>query len=288
MSKLYIQPRDKILFELLNKYNLLTTNQIQNLVFSNINKATVLRRLRHLEKHSYICQSAILDNYSRTWQLSDRSALVIDDARVFKVCNRNTIQHDILISTLRLRLESLGLGKEWISGFEIKSAQGQNKSFKLYSHGNSHHQISPDGLMIESIKSKNYVISLELELTLKSKSRYRALIGGYALNNKIDFVMYVFKDKSSLRLFQKIMKEIGYYYEKLWLVLIDDILNLNDFKVYLFRENKWISLSEMGFDLYEKPAQGAYQGVSKFNEDEALSINEDNSIKLQLKNEIEF
>ena len=100
--------------------------------------------------------------------------------------------------------------------------------------------------------------------------------------------MYVFKDKSSLKLFQKIIKEIGYYYEKLWLVLLDDVLTLDDFKVYLFRENKWIILSEMNFDLYEKPAQGDYQGVSKFNEDETLSINRDNSIKLQLKNEIEF
>lgn len=288
MSKIHIQPRDILLLETLNKYNLLTTNQICSLVFHGVNKSTVLRRLRLLESKNYICQSAIMDNYSRTWQLSDKAALVIDDAKVFKVCNRNTIQHDILISDIRLKLESLGLGFEWLSYFEIKSAQGQNASFKPDKVNHSFNHINPDGIMIESLRSKNKVISLELELTLKSSSRYRELLSGYSFNDKIDFVLYVFRDMNSLKLFQKMIRIIGYHYEKLWLTVVGDVMTSDEFKIYLCREKRWITIEEMGFDSYKKPAHRVSHGVSKLDDDESLYKGEDNPLKIQLKNEIEF
>ena len=114
MNKMILQPRDLKLLDLLNRYNLMSTNQIYRLVFSGLANSTMLRRLRLLEKNKYINQSAILDNYSRTWQLSSKALDVIPDATVFKILNRNTINHDILITEVRIKLEKFGLAKDWV------------------------------------------------------------------------------------------------------------------------------------------------------------------------------
>ena len=165
MSKIILQPRDIELLDLLSLYNLMSTRQVYDLVFSGINHATVLRRLRLLEKNKYICQNAILDNYSRTWQLADRATEAVPNALIFKLYNRNTINHDILVTEVRLRLEKFGLGLDWVSGFEIKSQNTHDQnSFQ------ENHQVLPDGIMVEGIWNEHKVISLELELTIKSKN----------------------------------------------------------------------------------------------------------------------
>ena len=226
MSKLVLQPRDLKLLDLLNRYNLMSTKQIQSLVFSRIADSTMLRRLRLLEKNKYICQSAILDNYSRTWQLSDRSLEVMPDANVFKIYNRNTINHDILITEVRLKLEKINLGKDWVNGFDIKArvTKDQN-SFR------KEHQLVPDGVMIAAMKKQHMAIAVELELTIKSKNRYLNLLENYDNNPKINFVWYIFKGISELKAFEKILIDVRRK-GKIWISLLGDVLKNDDYRLY--------------------------------------------------------
>ncbi len=54
MSQIIIQERDKFLIQLLKKYEVMSTRQIQKIVFSKINYTTMMRRLRRLEESKYI------------------------------------------------------------------------------------------------------------------------------------------------------------------------------------------------------------------------------------------
>ena len=279
MSKLVLQPRDLKLLDLLNRYNLMSTKQIQSLVFSRIADSTMLRRLRLLEKNKYICQSAILDNYSRTWQLSDRSLEVMPDANVFKIYNRNTINHDILITEVRLKLEKINLGKDWVNGFDIKArvTKDQN-SFR------KEHQLVPDGVMIAAMKKQHMAIAVELELTIKSKNRYLNLLENYDNNPKINFVWYIFKGISELKAFEKILIDVRRK-GKIWISLLGDVLKNDDFRIYLISEGKWLQLSNISFDEYKKPAHPDDLGVS--NSNHVIEASENNSKSSELENNLE-
>jgi hypothetical protein len=259
MSKLILQPRDLKLLNLLNRFSLISTKQIQSLVFSGIADSTMLRRLRLLEKNKYICQSAILDNYSRTWQLSDRSLDVIPDANVFKIYNRNTINHDILITEVRLKLEKFNIGKDWINGFDIKVRVTKDQNAFQKSH-----QLVPDGVMIEAMKKQHKAIALELELTIKSKNRYLNLLENYDNNPRINFVWYIFKSASEARAFDKILTDVRRK-GKIWMSLLDDVLKNDDFVIYSIAERSNYSLSTISFDEYKKPAHPDDLGVSNLN-----------------------
>lgn len=279
MSKLILQPRDLKLLDLLNRYNLMSTKQIQNLVFGGIADSTMLRRLRLLEKNKYICQSAILDNYSRTWQLSDRSIDIIPEANIFKIFNRNTINHDILVTEVRLKLEKFGLGKDWVDGFDIKARVTKDQNSFQKSH-----QLVPDGVMIVAIKKQHMAIAVELELTIKSKNRYLNLLENYDNNPRINFVWYIFKGISELKAFDKILIEVRRK-GKIWISLLDDVLKNDDFRIYSISEGKWLQLNNISFDEYKKPAHPGDLGVSNLNESDRAG--ENNSKSSELENNLE-
>jgi Replication-relaxation len=279
MSKLILQPRDLKLLNLLNRFSLMSTKQIQNIVFNGIADSTMLRRMRLLEKNKYICQSAILDNYSRTWQLSDRAADVVENANVFKIYNRNTINHDILITEVRLKLENFALGKEWINGFDIKATVSKDQNaFR------KEHQLVPDGVMIAAMKNQHIAIAVELELTIKSKNRYLNLLENYDNNPRINFVWYIFKSVSEARAFDKILTDVRRK-NKIWMSLLDDVLKNDDFVIYSIGERRNYSLSTISFDEYKIPAHPDDLGVSNLNESDKAG--ENNSKPLDSKEILE-
>ena len=106
-----LQPRDIKLLKALGRYGVLSTKQIQKLVFSEIRFTTMMRRLRLLEKFHFLKRGVILTDQSLTWTLVFRGEQYLGVEIPGSFSNRNTIDHDILINYIRIKLEEFNLAK---------------------------------------------------------------------------------------------------------------------------------------------------------------------------------
>ena len=108
-----LTPRDSKLFEIFRDYGVLTTTNIKETIFTQCSKKALLRRLNKLERGEFI--KRILSPYQENaWILTHRGARVIGEEKSKKVhINQNTLNHDLLLSELRLVLEKENIGTNW-------------------------------------------------------------------------------------------------------------------------------------------------------------------------------
>lgn len=183
--------RDKKLFQTLDEYGMLSTNQLQRLCFTKIAEATALRRIRKLRARKYILSHSGLPKGQLVWTLSLKARQVINsDLEV--VVNKNQLEHDILISETKLKLETNKVCHSWVSGFKLKQMISKTNASSTVKTS----QQVPDGIFSVQTKSGVKVVALELELVSKTKRRYRDIIENYSNNSKIDWVWYVVSQKS--------------------------------------------------------------------------------------------
>ena len=191
--------RDWFLLERLESFGILSTQQIRELIFNGINTRTVLRRLRLLKKEGWLFSSEGLPNGGLIWVLTKKGASLFSSEGETRPINRNTLQHDITVSSVRIQLEKLNLAEGWIPEHVLKK---QAIKF-LYDWEKSIYQVEdppivPDGLFI----AKNHFgemkpIALEMELSLKSRARYKKLFSQYKDKKKLWCVWYVVLNKSA-------------------------------------------------------------------------------------------
>jgi hypothetical protein len=110
-----IQPRDRRLLSNLNRYGVLSTRQIRNIFFAGIAHSTVMRRLRKLEKKNLIGRVSGLEEGLCAWQLGAKGVSLLGVDTGFRYANRNTIEHEVKLSSLRIAPESVGLGADWVN-----------------------------------------------------------------------------------------------------------------------------------------------------------------------------
>lgn len=105
-----------------------------------------------------------------------------------------TFYHDWLVTKSRLLLEESGVARNWISEKSFKSKEAN--------HLNLARKYAPDGCYVDS---SGRVVAFELELTLKSKSRYQEKIRLYSKlirqsspveRSKFDKCLFVCRTKS--------------------------------------------------------------------------------------------
>lgn len=187
-----LQPRDIMLLESLKNYGVLSTPQIVDLHFKEITKTTTLRRLRALEQGHFIRRAVTLDDGTNTWTLGFKGKhhLAIEDRLQFS--NRNTIKHDVLVNSLRMKLGTLGLATNWVPEYQIKS-----DTFRNYRYKHAKERVIPDGLMIELMSAQKKNIAMEVELTRKSESRYKRIFREYK-ELPYDFVWYFVNNRDDL------------------------------------------------------------------------------------------
>lgn len=125
-----LQPRDLKLLQLLSRYGVLSTKQIQKLFFSDIRFTTMMRRLRSLEQSHFLTRGITLTDQSFTWRLGWRGEQQLGVKIPGTFSNRNTIDHDVLVNDIRMKLESFNLAKDWKPEFEIKSELFRNERYK--------------------------------------------------------------------------------------------------------------------------------------------------------------
>ncbi|MCB0411485.1 MAG: replication-relaxation family protein [Bdellovibrionales bacterium] len=224
-----VQYRDRELIHGLSKFGILSSKQIATWFFKNVDRHTVLRRLRILEKHKLILNSSTLPNGTKTWSLTKDGAAFLNLPEPFRYTNRNTSLHDVTLAGLRKHFEASGLAWDWTSDIELKR--------KLPTSSLSTYKV-PDGLFIAEIESQKSVVALELELHPKAHRKYDEIFKEYHYRPAISHLLYIVRHSSIMKplttCWQR-SRQISSRPRRQYLIfaLLDDIKNdLQSSKIY--------------------------------------------------------
>ena len=232
--------RDMLLLEQLESYGVLSTQQIRELIFKGINTRTVLRRLRLLKQRGFIFSSESLPNGGLAWILSKKSAGLFKNDIDTKIINKNTLQHDVAVSSIRIQLERLKIAESWTAEHVLKK-EIMNSIYKKRRDSFCYVEeppIVPDGLFITKYYEEMKAVALELELNLKSKARYKKIFSQYREKENIWFVWYVVLNRSAGETLSELWDKYALWGDCLFAYsLLEDVFR-KDFKLPQPREAK--------------------------------------------------
>ncbi len=117
--RVQLTDRDRDLFRMVDSYGVMSTNQIRRLIFANIDRSVVLRRLRILRHKKFLVATPGLPQGELAWTLAFKARQLIHSDFEISL-NKNQLEHDILLSEIRLRLERGKVCHSWITGFHLK------------------------------------------------------------------------------------------------------------------------------------------------------------------------
>ena len=183
MSNLVITQRDRKLLARVSDFGLLSTRQIEAMVFSGVASTTVLRRLRRLEEAGYLRR--VPEIRAHVWTLGARNPLPYE-LQTYGIINRNTLAHDVTVSDVRWALEKAGLGAAWKSGHVLRKEAGAT-----YSKSRGAVDAIPDGLIGIPVQGSYRGVALEVELHAKGRHRYRKVFESYRSKKNIWKIWYV-------------------------------------------------------------------------------------------------
>ena len=147
---------------------------------------------------------------------------------------------------------------------------------------NAKEKLIPDLLMIESLQSEALAISVELELTIKSKLRYKKILEQYAFKDGVSKIWYFCRSNNDAT---KILRAShGVYHkitDKLWFTEVNEFFKLDDPIVWSAKTKKQYRLSELGFKNFKKPAYPHTQGVSTESKKDRAGVDSDKSLESQ-------
>ena len=184
-----ITERDLKFLETLGNYELMTTSQITRRVFSEIDKKTVLRRLRKLEREKLIKRTHGLASGELVWILSHFGAHRIQRDSFLEKINRNCLEHDTTLTELRLRLEHSGMVTSWRT--EQSMRRQMPKSRDRFAQ-----DLCPDAIVAVKTPNGYEGVGLELELSGKNASRYAKVFAAYGERRKYFAIWYVVESES--------------------------------------------------------------------------------------------
>lgn len=202
-------PRDKKLFELLARYEVMSSKQIRELAYPDVIETNFFRRLRELEKAKMIKRRGPMLDHSYAWLLGSegKHRMGFGERDLFKT--RLTLEHDVALTQVRLALDSIGVGKKLVPESELRRrARHQRVGYREKTKP----VVVPDGLFPVLIKERAEVFALEVELTLKSKQRYFELFKRYLKMEGIYAIWYVVPNKS---MGDRILMEWESFFQKL-------------------------------------------------------------------------
>ena len=213
--------RDRMLLGILGDFGILTTAQISSTVFSGVATTTVLRRLRILATRNLIRKIKGLDNGQSAWVLTSDGASLSGQRVPQKFVNKNTLEHDVTLSQVRLALKTVGLGEHWQPEHVIRRLAWSDRRRR-----EKELSIVPDGIFVAKQKNTPKSIAVELELNLKSMSRYDEIFKRYHWVKSLWIIWYIVPNKNIggaiLKRWEKSSQLSGAY---LGYSLLSDVLN---------------------------------------------------------------
>lgn len=257
-----ITERDRALFEALGKYGILTTRQLSQKLFSGVQHSTVLRRLRALEEAKWIYRIKALDSGELVWILTRRGEAHVGVRTPMIKPNRNGVAHDVLLTELRMHLEAIGLGQNFVPEWTIRRLTYNRK------RSQRGEMIVPDGIFSAVDGQKNLItVAVELEVNRKTSSRYEKVFSRYMDQRRLELVWYFVKTRSFGEALQAKWREISkrrYRVDTGFVFTVLDDLKANQRKANIYLLNGNTMSIEQFFTLPE-PAQAAAHMVGTQN-----------------------
>lgn len=188
-----LSARDKKLFELLARYEVMSSKQIHELVFADVIETNFFRRLRGLEKAKMIKRLGPMLDHSYAWILAHEGKRLMGFAERELIKTRLTLEHDVALTQVRLALDSIGVGKKLVPETELRR---RARSQRIGYREKNKPIVVPDGLFPVLMMERAEVFALEVELTFKSKQRYFELFKRYQKMDGIYAVWYLVPNQS--------------------------------------------------------------------------------------------
>lgn len=184
-----ITGRDTALLKTLAAFELLTTRQIATLQFPGVDKRTVLRRLRKLEKEKLIRRIHGLKLGELAWTLNQYGAFRIGIDRHIDNVNRNGLEHDTTLVDVRIALERCGMASSWVTEQHLRRSTGTQSRL-------GQEEVIPDAIFAGRTSKGFEAIALELELSGKNPSRYAKVFSSYGERPKFFALWYIVSNES--------------------------------------------------------------------------------------------
>jgi hypothetical protein len=197
-----ITSRDLHLLGDIRDIGLLTTRQIAARHFPSIAKTTVLRRLRKLESQHYLQRVTGSESFELGWALSEKGARAIGARDWRRRFRRDTLEHDIKLTSLRFALSEAGIARSWIAEHDIRAQVARRDGIRGIQD-----RIIPDGLMGVHAHGVSESVAVELELHFKNSDRYVRTFRDYSRKDNLAYVWYVVESESLGRNLMKLWKE---------------------------------------------------------------------------------
>jgi hypothetical protein len=207
-----LQTRDQYLLSSLSRYGILSSAQITELHFKKIRHTTMMRRLRQLEKENFIMRAKGMPDSMSAWYLGAKGAKAIGA--------ENIVLHEVTLSSVRLVLESLGLGHDFTTETEIRRQYTWNRN-----DPENAKRVIPDGLFVTEKFGKSHVVALEVELQPKNHFRLNRIFTEYATMSSITWVLYVAGNLSIANLILSEWNKVRRYdySPNLYIALLDEL-----------------------------------------------------------------
>lgn len=186
-----VTKRDLHLLQILHNFSLLSTLQINILVFPEVDYRTVLRRLRKLEASKLIQRTKEYRGGMSVWHLTGTGARRIGVIAQIRTINKNVLQHDLLVNDLRMRLTPLKMITTWKSAHQIKHERGL--------------QVQPLSKMLDTIPgwlcsinswTGQLNVAIEVELSYKGQERMKNIFYAYLRKGKLHHLWYFVPTKN--------------------------------------------------------------------------------------------
>lgn len=184
--------RDKILLQALHDYEMMSTSQLLRKCFPGILKTTALRRLRIVENAKLIRRVSGHSSGEFIWMLTPFGAHTIHQEHALVTINKNTLDHDVMLTEIRLSLEESQIARGWKTEQQLRRANGNlARNQKGWSAKPQDGDRVPDGLFaLKPKEGKQRVVAFELELSLKNSKRYQRLFAHYICRKQIWGIWY--------------------------------------------------------------------------------------------------
>ncbi len=233
-----ITSRDLLLLKKLSSHGILSTDLIRVYCFKSIDSSTVLRRLRKLEKKGLVKRILGHESQNVLWSLGIKGSRLARVPMPKSHWNRNLLEHDLNLVSVRLALEGCGISHSWMPEHQIRGTL-----FKKHGLEGMKNRIVPDGLMGIEVNGRKESVAIEMEMTLKSKDRIRKILRRYSEKADVHAIWYVSPKYSILNSIFKQWQIIGgkNHKVKLYVSLLPDVLtNPLDTKLMGFSPSPFI------------------------------------------------
>ncbi len=195
-SRARLTERDLRLLEFIADHRLVLACHVQTLLETSA--AVTYGRLRSLTTGGYLRQRKVFHRQPGCYQITRKGLAAIDSGYLPPQIDLARYRHDVGVAWLWLAARSgaFGLARDVISERRLRShdaspeRSGEPLGVRLggYGPGGKPRLHYPDLLIVLAAGQR---VAVELELTAKGRTRRETILSGYAVDSRIDAVLYL-------------------------------------------------------------------------------------------------